>query len=132
MPLRAHYEPHGPIRMQFPCGSSNPPSTLKTRLPRPDFQCNLSGTIERHKEAACLQTLLRLDRLDVIHAGDRTFALASSEWALDPHISMCYTLCRKELKMATNLALDDHLIETARAAGGRRRASTRGRASRRC
>jgi len=32
--------------------------------------------IERNKEIASLRSLLRLDRLDVIHAGDRTFALA--------------------------------------------------------
>ena len=31
---------------------------------------------------------------------------------------MCYVLCGKELIMATNLALDDRLIEEARAAGG--------------
>jgi Arc/MetJ family transcription regulator len=39
---------------------------------------------------------------------------------LDPHSRMCYTLCRKEFPMATNLALDDKLIEQARAAGGHR------------
>jgi len=32
--------------------------------------------IEREKELANLRTLLRLGRLDVIHAGDRTLALA--------------------------------------------------------
>jgi len=31
---------------------------------------------------------------------------------------MCYALCGKELIMATNLALDDRLIEEAQAVGG--------------
>jgi len=40
------------------------------------------------------------------------------ESCLDLHIRMCYTLCRKELVMATNLALDDRLIREAQVAGG--------------
>jgi len=79
MPLRAHYEPLGPIHvhMQLPRDSLDPSPALNTRSPRPNFQGSFSGMIERDKEPATLRPLLHLDRLDVIHAGDRTFALVS-------------------------------------------------------